>query len=379
MQITSLATELLRLPLTRPISSPAETDPRRRLDHIFVLVVQLHTDAGHRGLGFAYTLAGGGRALKVIADDDLAPLVVGEDPLDHERLSQQVGKRLQGIGRLGLVAQAYSAIDVALWDLKGKVAGLPLHKLLGGAREAAPVYGSDTGWLWMTPEQIIEASRPYLDQGMMGIKVKVGKPEPEVDAERVSRLRDAFGEDIWLAVDANQRYDYSTALSMGHFFEEEMGIDWFEEPISCDDIRGHVRLAEKLEIPIALGESLFALAEFDHYLRDGGVDILQPDITRVGGLTEFLRIAVLSRQHHKPVAPHLLPEIAVHLACGLPNIQTVEYMPWLSPIFTEPPAIVAGKIVPPNRPGLGLEVRAEILDKFRVDVATDLENPGTSR
>ena len=124
-----------------------------------MLIVHLDTDAGLRGLGFAYALQGGGRALKVIADDDLAPLVVGEDPLDHERLGTKVYWRLQSVGRRGLVAQAYSAVDLALWDLKGKAANLPLYKLLGGARESAPLYGSDTGWLWMSAEEVIAAGR----------------------------------------------------------------------------------------------------------------------------------------------------------------------------------------------------------------------------
>ncbi len=366
MRITRLESHLLRLPLSRPIRLGDDGSRRGRLDQIFMLIVHLDTDAGHRGLGFAYTVEGGGRALKALADEDLAPLMVGEDPLDHERLAAKAYWRLQAIGRRGLVAQAYSAVDLALWDLKGKAAGLPLYKLLGGAREATPVYGSDTGWLWMSPEEIIEASRPYLEQGMMGIKLKIGA-NPEDDAERVTRVREAFGEDIWLAVDANQRYDYATALSMGHYFEEEIGVDWFEEPISCEDVEGHARLAERLEVPIALGETLFGRDEIQSYLQHRAVDILQPDVTRLGGLTECLKVAVLAECHHRPIAPHLLPEVCVHLACGLPQVRLVEYMPWLYPAFVEPPAIVDGKMVPPKRPGLGLEIAASALEKYRVD------------
>jgi L-alanine-DL-glutamate epimerase-like enolase superfamily enzyme len=367
MRITQLESQLLRLPLARPITSP-DSDRGARLDSIFLLLVYLDTDAGHRGLGFAYALQGGGRALKVIADDDLAPQVVGEDPLDHERLGSKVYWRLQGVGRSGLVAQAYSAVDLALWDIKGKAAGLPLYKLLGGAREAAPVYAADTGWMWMSPEEVIKASRPYIDQGMMGVKIRVGSKDPEADAERVTQIREAFGEDLWLGVDANQRYDYGTALAMGRFFEEEEGVDWFEEPISCEDVEGHARLAAKLEVPIALGETLFGRDEFRTYLERGAVDVVQPDVTRVGGLTNWLKVAALAELHHRPLSPHLLPEVGVHLACGLPHVQSVEYMPWLFPAFTEPPAVVDGKLVPPKRPGLGLEVRADAVAKYRVDV-----------
>jgi L-alanine-DL-glutamate epimerase-like enolase superfamily enzyme len=171
-----------------------------------------------------------------------------------------------------------------------------------------------------------------------------------------------------LASTASQRYDYATALSMGYLFEEEMGLDWFEEPISCENVEGHARLAEKLDVPIALGETLFGPDEFRAYLSAGAVDVLQPDVTRVGGLTAFLRLAALAEFHHRPVAPHLLPEITVHLACGLPQVSTVEYMPWLYPAFTEPPAIVGGKIIPPKRPGLGLEIDPDAVEKYRVEV-----------
>jgi L-alanine-DL-glutamate epimerase-like enolase superfamily enzyme len=368
MRITQLDSQLLRLPLNRPQSQPNNRDRRGRIDQITMLVVHLDTDAGFRGLGFAYTIQGGGRAMKVIADDDLAPLLVGEDPLDHERIGSSVYWRMQTVLRRGLAAQVYSAVDLALWDIKGKVAGLPLYKLLGGARESSPIYGSDTGWMWMSPDEIIDSSRPYLDQGMMGVKLKVGGHDPETDAERVTRIREALGEDVWLGVDANQRYDYATALAMGEFYQDEIGVDWFEEPLSCEDVEGHVRLAQKLEVPLALGETLFHRDEFERYLDRGAADVLQPDVTRVGGLTAWLKIAVLAEQHHRTLAPHVLPEVGVHLACGLPHVMAVEYMPWLYPAFVETPEIVKGQIVPPQRPGLGLEINPEAVEKYRLEV-----------
>jgi L-alanine-DL-glutamate epimerase-like enolase superfamily enzyme len=359
MRITRLESHVLRIPLERPIAPP-ETAP------IVALFVHLDTDAGLRGLGFAWALGGGGRALKAVADDDLAPLVIGEDPLDQERLASMVYWRLQGVGRLGLVAQAYSAIDLALWDLKGKAAGLPLYKLLGGAREAAPVYGADVGWLWMSPDEIVQGARTYLDQGVMGIKMWIGNADPEDDARRLQRVFDSLGDDIWFAVDAKQRYDYSKALQVGRFLDEEVRPDWFEEPLHCDDVEGHARLAERLETPIALGETLFSRDEFRRYLDAGAVGVLQPDVTRLGGLTPALKVAALAEAHHKPLAPHVLPEVAVHLACGLPNVIAVEWMPWLFPAFAEPPRIVEGKVVPPPRPGLGLDMHPEAVAKYSI-------------
>lgn len=366
MKITQLESQLLRLPLARPVSAPRSNGATvGRIDHVFLLVVHLDTDAGHRGIGFAYTFLGGARALQLVADEDLAPLLVGEDPLDHERLAGKVYWRLQGVGRRGLVQQAYSAVDLALWDIKGKAAGLPLYKLLGGARSSAPAYGADAGWLWMSPQDVVEAGRSYREQGLMGIKVRVGG-DPESDAERLEYIREGLGEDCWLAVDANQRYDYATALAMGHFFEEDLGVDWFEEPISCEDVDGHVRLSQHLEVPIALGETLYGLEEFERYLSKGAVEVVQPDVTRVGGLTNWLKVAQLTEQHHRPLAPHLMPEVAVHLACGLPGVQVVEYMPWFFPAFVDVPPLVNGQITPSSKPGLGLELSGEAVQKYGV-------------
>jgi L-alanine-DL-glutamate epimerase-like enolase superfamily enzyme len=363
MRITRVESDLLHIPLSRPRASPMEA-AAGRLNHIVLLLAQVHTDSGLVGTGFAYALQSSGRAFHATLVDDLAPLVVGEDPLDHERLASKVYWRMQTVGRRGLVPQAYSAIDVALWDIKGLAANLPLYKLLGGARESAECYGSDTAWLWMSAEEILEASRPYLDQGLKGIKVKVGA-KPEEDYDKLTQLREAWGDDVWIAVDANERYDYITALAMGRFYEEEIGVGWFEEPITCEDIAGHARLAEKLEVPIAAGEMLFSLDEFERYIERDALAVLQPDVTRVNGITGWLKIAALAERHHLPVSPHLLPEIGVHLACGLPVVTSVEYMPWLYPVFTNPPAIVNGRLVPPAGAGLGLELNQDVIAKYR--------------
>lgn len=364
MQISQLDVHLLHVPCERPRASPEE-QKAGRANHIVTLLVRLKTDNGLEGIGMAYALQSSGRALVALAEDDLAPLVIGENPLDHERLASKVYWRMQTVGRRGLVQQAYSAIDVALWDIKGKVAGLPLYKLLGGARESALVYGSDTGWLWMTPEEIIEASIPYINQGMTGVKIKVGK-NAEEDANRLTRIREALGENVWLGVDANQRYDYSTALAIGYFFQEEIMVDWFEEPITCEDVQGHVRLSSKLDIPVAAGEMLFGIDEFERYIEKDALTVLQPDITRLGGFTGFLKVAALGERAGLPIAPHLQPEIAVHLACGLPQVSMVEYMPWLYPLFKNPPEIVGGKIVPPMGDGLGLELDEGNISRFLV-------------
>jgi L-talarate/galactarate dehydratase len=354
MRLTHCQSQLLHLP------GSTSGGPER----IAVLVVQLDTDAGLRGLGFACTVQGSGRALLAVAMDDIAPLLAGEDPLDHERLGAKVYWRLQTIGRRGLAAQAYSAFDLALWDLKGKAADLPIWKLLGGARESAPAFIGDAGWPSMEPAEILDAARPMLDEGFMGVKLSQSG-DPEADAERTQHVREALGEDVWLAVDAGQRYDYGTALAMGHFFEEEIGTDWFENPVLCEDISAYARLATKLEIPLAAGSFLFGRDEFEAYVQRDAAAVLRPDVTRLGGLTSWLKVAALAESHHRSVAPHTLPEVGVHLACGLPGVSAVEYVRWLTPLWTAPPIIEGGKLVPPPRPGFGLEIDPDAAAKYR--------------
>src|SRR3954467_15497921 len=207
MRITKIDFDLLHVPLSRPRASPLEA-AGGRLNHVVALLAHVHTDAGLVGLGSACALQSTGRAMLATAVDDLAPLLVNEDPLDHERLAAKAYWRLQTVGRRGLVQQGFSAMDVALWDLRGKAASQPLYKLLGGARESTPAYGSDSAWLWMSVDEIIQASRPYLEQGR-GVKVKIGA-DPSADADRLHQLREAWGDDVWLAVDANERYDLGT-------------------------------------------------------------------------------------------------------------------------------------------------------------------------
>src|SRR5215475_12709580 len=156
---------------------------------------------------------------------------------------------------------------------------------------------------------------------------------------------------------------------MGQFYEEEVGVAWFEEPISCEDVAGHARLASRLDVPIAAGETLFTRQEFESYLARDALAVLQPDLTRLGGLTPFLKVVALAEQHHRPVAPHLLPEVAVHLACGLPQVTIVEYMPWLNPLYVNPPRIVNGRIAPPAGPGLGLTLKEDAVTRFKGEPA----------
>jgi L-talarate/galactarate dehydratase len=362
MHIEQVQCHLLRLPLSRPILTSGKGDAVA--EHLALLVVQLRTNSGPEGLGFAWTHRVGGSALYALAVDDLAPLFSKEDPLDNERLSAKTSAHFQELGRKSLVARAYAAFDIALWDLKAKVTGLPLHKLLGGARPGVPAYAGDVGWRWMSPKQVVESAQPYLNRGLTGVKVHVGRTDPEEDAQRLTYIREALGEESWLGVDADRRYDLATALLMGEFLEEQ-GMDWFEEPIAPLDLPGISRLATKLQVPLALGQSLETAADFLPFLKRGLGEVMQPSVMQLGGITGWLKAASLAEVHHRHVVPAGLPEITVQLGCGVQAVRMISFNSWLEPIFNEPLQIEKGQVLPPAGPGLGLTLRPEALVQFK--------------
>lgn len=367
MKITEVKAELLRMPLPRPMQSGSSSGVKGGpVAYINMPVVFITTEDGLKGIGWAWSLLGGATATRCVLEDDFAPLLLGEDALNHERLWHKLYKRLQSVGRHGLVTQAQAAVDLALWDIKGQAAGMPVYKLLGGRRDCAPVYGSDGGWLYMSVAEMLAAFESYLEQGMMGVKMKIGHEDPRDDIKRIAEIRKALGDDVWIAADANQKWDFPTALWVGRELER-LGVAWFEEPLLCEDIPGHARLAAALDIPVAMGETLGSRFEFDAYLRAQAVDILQPDIIRVGGITEMVKVVTLADVAQLPVAPHHMMESTIQVACGVLNSGPIEYMPWVAGAFSEPVRIENGMMYPPDKPGLGLEISEETVKKYRVE------------
>jgi L-alanine-DL-glutamate epimerase-like enolase superfamily enzyme len=171
---------------------------------------------------------------------------------------------------------------------------------------------------------------------------------------------------VWIAVDANQKWDFPTAIRVGRELEQ-LGVAWFEEPMLCEDIPAHARLCAALDIPVAMGETLGSRYEFDAYIRAGAADILQPDIVRVGGITQMVKIAALADAAGLPLAPHHMMETTIQAACGVMESAPIEYMPWIAAAFSEPSRIENGRMLPPPGPGLGLEIPEEIVQRYRVE------------
>ncbi|HEX3152551.1 MAG TPA: mandelate racemase/muconate lactonizing enzyme family protein [Gemmataceae bacterium] len=354
MNITRVETIPLTVPAGR--GRVSLTDPAPVPTSL--VAVRLHTDTPHIGLGFA-TVVAGSRALQSLLDIDLAPIVVGEDPTESERLFAKAQGRFRSTGWAGLAARAYAAIDIALWDLKAKAAGLPLFRLLGASRTSAAYFAGDLAPLGMDAHQTIKSATPLIEQGVLGVAVDVGGSEVQVDADRVQQIRDGIGESAWLGISVDGRYDIGTALAMAHFYEEDVGIDWIDSPLPAEDRIGYQRLAERMEVPLALGSSFDDRDSFRRCLEAGAIRVLRPDPLRLGGITPLLKIAALADAFSVSVVPYRLPEIGVHLACGLPNVPMAEWGSWLAPIVAEPIVPRDGKLVPPDRPGHGFELNPD--------------------
>ena len=372
-RIAGIALSSVTLPLNQAISDAKVLTGRQRpMTEIAFLFAEIRTADGHAGLGFGYSKRAGGRAQFAHASEVAADLL-GEDPNDIGRLWTKLAWAGASVGRSGAAIQAIAAIDVALWDLKAKRAGLPLAKLLGAYRDSVRCYDTSGGFLHEPIERVLDNAVAARAAGIDGIKLKVGHPSAAVDLARVRAVRERLGDDVPLMVDANQQWDRPTAQRVGRALEE-FGLVWIEEPLDAYDAEGHAALARSLDTPIASGEMLTSVAEHRELIRLGAVDVIQPDAPRIGGITEFQRLAALAAHHHLTLAPHFAMEIHVHLAAAYPHEPWVEHFDWLHPLFNERLEIRDGRIHLSNRPGLGVtlteQARAWTVDRAVIQEGT---------
>ncbi|GAA3388887.1 L-talarate/galactarate dehydratase [Cryptosporangium minutisporangium] len=354
-RIVEVVLSSVTLPLKNPISDAKVLSGRQRpMTEVAFLFAEVRTANGHEGVGFSYSKRAGGPAQFAHANQ-VAPELLGEDPNDIGRLWTKLVWAGASVGRSGAATQAVAAIDVALWDLKAKRAGLPLAKLLGAYRDSVRCYDTSGGFLHEPVERIVENAVAARGAGIGGVKIKVGHPSPAVDLARVGAVRERLGDDVPLMVDANQQWDRTTAQRMGRALEE-FGLVWIEEPLDAYDAAGHAALARSLDTPIASGEMLTSVAEHAELIHYDAVDVLQPDAPRIGGITQFLRLAALAEQRHLTLAPHFAMEIHVHLAAAYPSEPWVEHFDWLHPLFNERLHIADGRLHLSDRPGLGVTI-----------------------
>ncbi|GAA2863335.1 L-talarate/galactarate dehydratase [Paenarthrobacter ilicis] len=342
-----------RLPLTVPISdAKVFTGRQKPMTEVVFLFAEITTEQGHSGLGFSYSKRAGGPAQYAHAKE-VAEGIIGEDPNDIGKIYTKLLWAGASVGRSGVATQALAAIDIALYDLKAKRAGLPLAKLLGSYRDSVQTYNTSGGFLNATLDEVKERATQSINDGIGGIKIKVGLPDSKEDLRRVAGVREHIGWDVPLMVDANQQWDRATALRMGRQLEE-FNLIWIEEPLDAYDFEGHAHLAQVLDTPIATGEMLASVAEHKGLINANSCDIIQPDAPRVGGITQFLRLAALADERGLGLAPHFAMEIHLHLAAAYPREPWVEHFDWLDPLFEERLETKNGRMIVPDRPGLGV-------------------------
>lgn len=354
-----------------PVTGGSIADSTHRISHWGVVGTKIVTADGREGFGFTGTHAdlASDRLITACIRDCYAPLLVGEDAAEISRLWTRLARHpaLQWIGRAGITQLALAAVDVALWDLKAKAAGVPLWKLLGGARrDKVEAYNTDVGWLSLSKEALVDGCRGAVERdGFRRVKIKVGHDDPNVDLDRLEAVRRALGPDVTIAIDGNGRWDLPTCL---RFCARAAALDlfWFEEPLWYDDVGSHAALARASSIPIALGEQLYTLDAFNAFIDAGAVHYVQPDTTRLGGITELLQVADVALAHRLPVAPHAgdMSQVHVHVAYWLPHTPALEYIPWIKDAFEEPADAVDGCFLRPQRPGAGTTPKPETFRRY---------------
>jgi L-alanine-DL-glutamate epimerase-like enolase superfamily enzyme len=361
MKISSLETRIVQLPADEPLADMPENPKATRP----FVTLDIRTDDGITGIGVTYFGGPLTGALRQ-AVEALGALAIGEDPLRTERIAMKLQEAASYSGPAGIFTLALSAIDMALWDIKGKALGQPLWKLLGGARERVPTYASGAMMRGLSLEQTVEAARRLAAKGWREAKMQLalpGETSPVREVERARRVSEALGPEIKLMVDINQRWRPEQAIAIGRRLED-LGLTWLEDVTVADDFAGLARVSDALATPVAGGEYVWGIAPFRHMIEARSVDIVMIDLVRVGGIGPWLKVAGMAEAFNLPVVSHLIPEVHVHLIGAIPNGLTVEYMPWLMRLFREVPLPQNGELVMPTKPGLGLEFDPEALRKF---------------
>jgi D-galactarolactone cycloisomerase len=332
-------------------------------------LVQVQTDEGITGLG---SCSGNGELIEVIISKVLKPLLIGMDPTQIEEIWDKAYVRggHKEFGSRGIGVVALSGIDIALWDILGKVRGLPLYQLLGGkCRDNVPVYA--TALYPEEPAKVGRRARAFAEQGFHGVKIKVGF-DLEQDIGIVRAVREELGKDFMVMTDANQGYSIEVGLKAAEAFSK-CGVFWLEEPLFAEDIEGHVQLREKGNVPIAVGENLNTYYAFENFVARGAVDFLQPDVARAGGITEIKKIAALATRHNATVSFHTWGDAvalaaSLHLSAALKECGVMEldytYNPLRAELLKEPLEVKDGYMTPPDKPGLGIDLNSQALEKF---------------
>jgi L-alanine-DL-glutamate epimerase-like enolase superfamily enzyme len=352
--IRALDVRAYRVPTEQP-----ETDGTYSWDSTTAVVVQVQAH-DQCGVGFSYAA----QASAVLVSELLTDVIVGRDPVDVPGAWLAMVEKIRNVGRPGIASMAIAAVDTALWDLKARLLDVSLAQLLGMTRRAAPVYGSG-GFTSYTDEQLVAQLGGWVhDTGIPRVKMKIGTARgrcPNRDVHRVGLVRDAIDEDAELYVDANGAYTRKQAVRLGRHFDD-LGVTWFEEPVSSDDLAGLHEVRAGIAADVAAGEYGYDIGYFERMCAQGAVDVLQADVSRCAGITEWLRAAAVAAAHGLEISGHCAQSLHVAPACSVANLRHLEYFhdhARVDRILFDGVLEPTGGALHPDltRPGAGLELK----------------------
>ena len=360
MKITKLRTQVVHLPIDPPIAT-AILGSIRSADCVLTF---LDTDEGLTGEGLVFSV--NNRRLSVIHEmvRQLEDMVVGLDPRQGGSVNARAWKELNFLGYEGVSIVGLAAVDNALWDLRGKAAGLNVAHLIGACRTAVPTYASGGLWLGTSIDELQKQARGFVDRGFRAMKTRVGPTDPVSMVARVAAVREAVGPDIAIMVDANQQMNVKQAIRIGRMMEG-LNLTWFEEPVICHDHAGEAEIRRALDTPIASGETVYTHRGVLTMLQAGSADVMMPDLQRMGGPTEFLKAGHLCEAFHSPCSSHLFPEMSLGLLAGLPGGSYLEHMPWFEKIYRERIELDQnGRAIVPDRAGWGFSFDPDAIRRY---------------
>lgn len=351
MKLENIESTLFYVPLPSVLTDATHGEMRE----FGLITVRLVCDNGAEGVGYVYTVGKtGGPSIHALLTHDIKPLLIGEDPRAIDAIWDKMWWTTHYVGRGGIAAFAISAVDIALWDLKAKQAAEPLWKVLGGTNPRVRAYAGGID-LQLSLDELREQTRENLDRGFRAIKMKVGRPNLDEDVQRVAAMRELLGPDVPLMVDANMCWSVDEAIAASLAFTEH-DVYWLEEPTRPDDVEGHSRIRREGGLPIATGENLHTVEEFDRMIVGGGVSFPEPDVANIGGVTAWLKVARLAESQGLPVTSHGVHDLHVHLLAAVPNSSLLEAHGFgLDAFIREPLPIVDGYAIAPERVGHGVE------------------------
>ena len=361
MPIVEIHADQYRVPLETVLTDSTHGE----MSDFGLIVVHLVDESGRVGLGYTYTPnAIGASAVWKIIESDLAPLLQHVDPDAIDAIWQKMWWHLHFVGRGGMASFAMAAVDIALWDLRGHRESLALWRLLGGRDPEVPAYAGGID-LYLPTESLLSQAKDFLGQGFRAIKMKVGRQQILEDVKRVQAMRNLLGPNFPLMADANMGWSIDQAIKAVDALSQ-FDLYWLEEPLIPEDLEGHERLGRESSIPIATGENLHSVHEFEHLINYGHVDFPEPDAATLGGITPWMRVAEFAQSKGLPVTSHGIHDVHVHLLAGISNASYLEVHGFGLERFIERRIeLKDGKAIAPDTPGHGVKLDLVKLKEYR--------------